>query len=115
IVANRVVRNESIELGAGRSASSDFSIAFTALAEPKLRMLRAGYAARIDQATDDNGNSLVPDEVAAQDRLRRAGFTAASGGAWTFQGRLAYPPHNPGKRIVSIKGAIDVVLQTRFQ
>jgi len=111
IIANRIARNESIDLGAGRTASSDFSVAVTAFAEPKLRLLRAGYMARLEQASDDKGNSLVPDRNADPGN----GYTTASGGMWSFQVKLAYPQHDPGKRIVSLKGAIDVALQTRFE
>jgi hypothetical protein len=112
IIANRIARNESIDLGGARTASSDFAIAVTAFAEPKLRLLRAGYMARLDQATDDKGNSLVPERGLEQ---AGNGYTTASGGMWSFQIKLAYPQHDAGKRIVSLKGAIDVALQTKFQ
>jgi hypothetical protein len=111
IIANRIARNESIDLGGARTASSDFAIALTAFAEPKLRLLRAGYVARVDEAIDDNGNSLLPERAADIGN----GYTTASGGMWSFQIKLAYPQHDPGKRIVRLKGAIDVALQTRFQ
>lgn len=111
IIANRVARSQAIELGAAQQATDEFSVGFTAMAEPKLRLLRAEYVARLEEAVDDRGNSLIPEGQNDSGE----GFVESSAGVWSFQSPLVYPKQNPGRRIVRLKGTIGAVLQTKFE
>jgi hypothetical protein len=129
ITLTRCSRTQVIEYGlpGGENPSSDFAIYFSATAEPKLRVLRAAYAAKLDEATDDRGNSLVP--RAGDDgndnglhaasgvdtsRVLEAAFATGAGGVWQFSARLAYP-QNMGKRLVTLRGSVNVLLQTHVE
>ena len=117
IIANRVARDQSVELSSrssdhAGSRNNDFSVAFTVFAEPKLRVLRAGLNAHLDEATDDHGNSLVPDE---QNEAANGGYSSGVGGMWAFRARLDFPKTNPGTRIASLKGSIPVSIQTGYE
>ena len=119
----RCSRTQVIEYGlpGGENPTSDFQVFFSATAEPKLRVLRAAYSARLDEATDDRGNSLLahPDDNGANNngdltRVLEAGFATGAGGTWQFSARLGYP-QNMGKRLVTLRGSVNVLLQTHVE
>ena len=106
-MANFVNRSESIDLSQMQGAANhgnaphterDFSVQFTATAEPKLRVLQASSTARIEQATDDRGNSLLPPDAPPEGSQ---GYTVNIVGNWSFAARLNFPDRDrqPGTRI----------------
>jgi len=110
VSAVRVSRSRSVELGGAHNAYEDFNVQLSARAEPKLRLLRVGYAPNLEEAVDEHGNSLLP-EAHAQ---APGGYAIAPAGAWQFPARLHAPP-NVGTRIARLKGSIDVSVQTRYE
>jgi hypothetical protein len=126
----RCTRMQSIEYGlpGGENPNSDFDITFSAVAEPKLRVLRASNAAKLEEATDDLGNSLVPRSEDAPgganagaananaavdtDRGLDATFVTGAAGTWQFSSRLDHP-QRMGKRLVKLRGTVNVLLQRR--
>jgi hypothetical protein len=121
VVANFVSRSESIDLsqmhgpaGNALHTEQDFSVQFTATAEPKLRVLQASSAARIDQAIDDRGNSLLPPDAPPEGS---AGYAVNIVGNWSFAARLNYPDRDrqPGTRISRLKGSVSAIVRTRSE
>ena len=110
VSAVRVSRSRSVELGGAQNAYEDFNVQLTARAEPKLRLLRVGYAPNLEEATDEHGNSLLPDAHAQPP----GGYAIAPAGVWQFPARLHAPP-DVGRRIARLKGSIDVAVQTRYE
>src|SRR5690349_14721897 len=95
IVANSIMRNRVVMLGnngaggkgnVGPAPSSTFMIAMTAFAEPKMRVLGSTAVARLDQAIDENGNSLMPPVVVE----KKTPITDATSGRWIFRVLLEY-------------------------
>lgn len=125
VTLRQCTRTQSVEYTpTGENRSSDFSLTFQATAEPKLRVLRAAYVAKLEEATDDAANALVPppptdpNQPAADegDQPLEAAFVPGPGGTWQFTARLAYPRATPiGKRIKLLRGGVNVLLQTRSQ
>jgi hypothetical protein len=117
ITLHRASRNQSIDYGANDATNSDFALTFSGVAEPKLRVVRASYLAKLDEAKDDRGNSLViSDET--EDNVRRGGldlaFTGNNTGQWQFTARLANVK-NMGTKLASLRGSATVQLQTRAE
>ena len=117
ITLHRASRNQSIDYGANDAVNSDFALTFSGVAEPKLHVVRASYLAKLDEATDDRGNSLIAGDE-ADDSVRRGGldlaFTGNNTGQWQFTARLANVK-NMGTRLVALRGSAMVQLQTRAE
>ena len=112
IVANTLTRNQTVQLtndGAGKT-DDNFGLQLTAFAEPKLRVLRAGNMVKLEEATDDKGNSLVPGPNAAP---RDYGYYSGAG-AWHLFANLQYPK-DPGTRITRLRASATFTVQTRSQ
>ena len=113
VSAIRVSRSRFVELGGGQGAYEDFQVLLGARAEPKLRLLRVAYAPNLEEATDDRGNSLLP-EPNANAAADAGGYAIAPGGAWQLPARLSAPA-NMGRRIARLRGSFDVSIQTRAE
>ncbi len=114
IVANQISRSKVVQLlagGGGNPIMSDFSLNMMAYGEPKLRVVRCNSAVKLDEAIDDQGNSLVPNGPNNQ------GFYGGGGndGYWPLAAHLAWPAHNPGARIVRLRGSTSFTIQTKSQ
>ncbi|MBC8106438.1 MAG: hypothetical protein H7Z14_07610 [Anaerolineae bacterium] len=66
ITLHRSSRKQEIDYGQGDAVNSDFVLSFSALAEPKLRVLRASYLAKLEEATDDREPSKLIWRVATE-------------------------------------------------
>jgi hypothetical protein len=117
ITLHRASRNQSIDYGANDAVNSDFALTFSGVAEPKLRVVRASYLAKLDEAKDDRGNSLIVGDE-ADDNVRRGGldlaFTGNNTGQWQFTARLANVK-NMGTKLTTLRGSAMVQLQTRSE
>jgi hypothetical protein len=117
IVASRVFRSQAIDLSQPAENAQqpgterEFNVQLTALPEPKLRVRKSDAMARLTEAVDDHGNSLIPDHPADED----AGFTTGPAGTWAFTARLQDAAQNPGRKIARLKGTVTTVLLTQFQ
>lgn len=110
VVANRIHRANSVDLtNAAAPVQHEFTLVLSAFAEPKIRVVQAGYYADVDEAVDDRGHSLV-----ATDRVYG---TTSSGQQWMWNAtaRLAYPDRDPGTRIARLKGHLTFLIQTRSE
>ena len=89
----------------------NFGVQFSAFAEPKLAVLRCDSVVNVEEATDDNGNSLV----AEPGRQFGGGYYNGGSGVWSLHARLRYPPKNAGKTITRLRGSVTFLLQTASQ
>lgn len=111
IVANQITRTQTVQLGPGGGANgsqSDFLLNLFAFSEPKLKVIRSSSSVQLEEAIDDHGNSLLP--VGPDNR----GYYGGGGGCWQLFCRLGWP-HNPGRRIRSLKGRTSFTVQTKSQ
>jgi hypothetical protein len=110
IVAQQVYRAQTADLVNGGGTQSEFLVRFMGFCEPKLRLMQASSELQLQEAIDENGNSLLPGGNNAY-----SGFAGGNNGMWNFNARLKYPENNPGHRIVRLKGVMPVVLQTGYE
>jgi len=87
-------------------------VQLTALPEPKLRIRKSEAMARLTEAVDDHGNSLLPEQANDDEN---GGFTTGPAGTWAFTARLKDATQNPGRKIARLKGSVRTVLLTQFQ
>lgn len=110
VVANRVSRSRTIDLGNQIGPQNQFVVHLTAFAEPKLRLVRATGAARVESAVDENGRSLALPNL----DVNQYGYYQQLGNAWQVSVPLSDIP-NIGTRIATLKGSIAADLCTRFE
>jgi hypothetical protein len=108
IVANRIYRSNSVDLGNPGNVQHDFNISLAVFAEPKLKVVQSTYNVNVEEAVDDKGNSLV-----SNDRMY-AGMNASQQWMWNVSARLNYP-ENAGKTIARIKGSLKFLVQTKSE
>jgi hypothetical protein len=82
------------------------SIQINTFIEPSVTMSQVSYQAVIEEAVDDNGNSMIPPQ---QDDSGRH-MQSSRGISWHGNFSLPYPATNPGKRIVKLKGHLPATL-----
>jgi hypothetical protein len=109
ISATQITRMQSIQLGRNPNQQSEFSIQMMVWPEPKLVVIQGGGTMEIEEAVDDNGNSLVM-AAAGQRRM----FIGGGPGFFQMFARLNWPAH-PGTRIVRLVGKTNFTVQTRSQ
>jgi hypothetical protein len=100
-------RQNSVQLSAPDTTKREIQIQIYTFAEPKALPLRAAYEPQIDEAMDDNGNSMLPTEP----RDARSNMQGPQGIAWYGYIRLPYPEKNPGKKIAKLRGHMPAVVQ----
>jgi hypothetical protein len=108
IVANQISRSQSIELGLNGAERSDFSVQMCIYPEPKIVVVRVNGMLDIQEAVDDNGNSLLG-PLAERSPVFIGGPTGIP-----IDARLSWPK-NPGKRIVRLVCSTTFELQTKSQ
>jgi hypothetical protein len=115
IRADHLMRVSTIRLKPPRNTVEEFSIALTVFAEPKLKVLDYSAVLRLEEAVDDQGNSLIPPEenggVAANvDSFGngREGTTSR----WDVGATLHYPK-GAGSKIARLRAAVALQVQTR--
>jgi hypothetical protein len=107
VTATRVSRTRTIDLGGNIDAQAQFVVQMTVTAEPKLRVVRAAGAAKLDAAVDENGASLVPGAGANA----QFGYYSSIGNTWQVSVPLADAP-NIGRRIATLRGSVDAAICT---
>jgi hypothetical protein len=100
-------RINTVQMGAPEKTDRKISLQIHTFAEPKARPMQYSYQPTIDEAVDDNGNSMVPP---AGDN-RNDHMQSSRGISWYGHVQIPYPTTNPGKRIVRLRGHIDAKVQ----
>lgn len=97
-------------LFASKAEQTQFGMQIAVYPEPKLNVLRGNGSIQVEQAIDNNGNSLLP-EGAATNRVW-GGFMGFGG--WSLYAPLHYPK-NIGTRLARFKGSTAFVIQVDSQ
>lgn len=107
IVASRIAHQRTVEFTQGTHSTSDFTVHFSAIAEPKLKVMPGAAMVKLTHAVDDRGNSLLPPGHVDETYGGGSPF-------WAFQTRLRYPDQ-PGKVIRRIAGELTFNAASRFE
>ena len=109
-VVTYLSRINTVAMGAPDKTDRKVSIQLQGFAEPKARPVQYGYQPVIDEAVDDNGNSLAPDDSARQQHMQ-----SGRGVSWNGHVQLPYPTTNPGKRIARLRGHFNAKMQLQSE
>jgi hypothetical protein len=109
-VVTSLQRTNSVAMGAPQTTNRSVNLQIHTFAEPKARPTQYAYEPVIDEAVDDNGNSMLQ-----TDNNRQPNMQSNRGVSWYGYVRLAYPTTNPGKKIARVRGHIDAKVQLQSE
>ena len=104
VQASRIQRTHHVDLASPGTVRHNFSIQFSVFVDPRQTIIRGPRMVQIEEAIDDQGNSLIK----PQPEHFRASLNAPSyGGAWMWdlQAPLQYQPEI-GSRLARLKGTV---------
>lgn len=111
-ILTQISRQSSVNLGTGLSpGNNSFSARLSVLVEPKLRLLGYYYVPKIDEAVDDNGNSLLPGGDQGSGGLNSASRQLQV----TEVINLRYPKTHAGSKITRLRGAVRLKVATQIE
>jgi len=104
VTLHSITTTASVDPSGMRPMQREIMLRLSLLIEPKLKVFSLPYYAAVEQAVDDKGQSMVPEDS-------RAPGDGGAGGPWTapIYARLTCP-ENPGSRIARIKGYASLML-----
>ncbi len=108
VVANGANRNHSIDYAVPENVSKSFTIQLQAFVDPKVKVMQGSSLLRIDEATDDRGNSLVIPNSRTVQSMSAPGFNA--GWIWDLHASLQYPA-NVGTHITLLRATARFLVQ----
>ncbi len=91
-------RSHTIDYSAPENVSGNFSLQFTVMVDPKLQVARYSSTLRLDEATDEKGNSLIGAAMAG------GSYSSGSPFQCGLSAQLQYKP-GTGKRLAVLKGS----------
>jgi hypothetical protein len=103
-----VHRASTVDMRKPSDVQRTFFAKFTVFCEPRFRLLRAPLGAKIEEAVDDKGSSLVPPKGTD------SSLNFVTSWVYNLEGRLAYPKE-PGTRIAKLRGSVNFVAQTKSE
>ena len=107
-VISNLDRVNNVNMAAPEKTDRSVNLQIYTFAEPKARPMQYAYQPTVDEAVDENGNSMVPD---ASDPQQQRNMQSSRGVSFYGNVRLRYPTTNPGKRIARVRGHIDAKVQ----
>jgi hypothetical protein len=108
VVCGYINRSHSVDLNQAKNVRRSCSVQFMIYPEPKMRVLQGTHAARIEEAVDEQGNSLAMPGMAPD-----MGFNTNTW-PWNMSASLM-PQVNTGQRIARLRGSGRFLIQTRSE
>jgi hypothetical protein len=109
-VINHLQRVNNVNMAEPEKVDRRVNFQINTFAEPKARPTQYAYQPVIDEAVDENGNSMMPDPTERQEHMQ-----STRGVSFHASVRLRYPTTNPGKRIARVRGHIDAKVQLQSE
>ena len=107
--ANMINSHRMIDLNQPGNATRNCNIQMLVFVEPKIRVLQGSYLARIEEAVDENGKTLV-----GAPRVVSEAMQPPSNWYWNLSISLM-PPADAGQKIASLKGKARFIIQTKAE
>jgi hypothetical protein len=101
-------RASTVDLRKPKDVQRTFYAKFTVFCEPRFRFLRAPLTAKIEEAVDDKGTSLVPKKADASP------MNFVTSWVYNLEGRLDYPKE-AGARIAKLRASATFIAQTKSE
>jgi hypothetical protein len=109
VCATTINRRNYVDLNQPQNIQRNCSVQIMVLAEPKIRVLQGSWAARIDQAVDEKGNSIAM-PLAGNEGIMNPG----NSWMWNMTCNLV-PKSGGGEKIARLKGSGHFLVQTRAE
>jgi hypothetical protein len=107
--ATHINTHRSVDLNQPNNVARNCNLQILVFVEPKLRVLQGSYVAKIDEAVDEKGNSLLGVQRTIPETMQ-----PPSNWYWGLSVQLS-PPAEGGQRIAKLKGSSRFVVQTRAE
>jgi hypothetical protein len=101
-------RATTVDMRKPADLQKTFYAKFTIFCEPRVRLLRGSLGAKIEQAADDKGNSLVPKDAPEQP------LNFITSWVYNLEGKLDYPK-DPGTKIAQLSASAKFIAQTKSE
>ena len=101
-------RASTVDMRKPRDIQRTFYAKFTIFCEPRFRLLRAPLTAKIDEAVDDKGNSLVVKNAPEEP------MNFVTSWVYNMEGKLEYPK-SPGTKIARLRASAKFLAQTKSE
>jgi hypothetical protein len=108
VTCNQINRNHYVDLNQPKNVRRQCNVMLMVYAEPKLRVLQGSYNARLEEAVDEKGNSLLAPGMQYEQ------LQPGNSWAWNVNCNLM-PPEGAGAKIAKLKGTGRFLLQTRSE
>ena len=108
-VLTNLERVNTLDMSEPEKTTRNINIQLYTFAEPKARPTSYSYQPVIDEAVDDNGNSMMPTGP------RQEHMQSSRGSRWYGHVSRPYPTTNPGKRIAKLRGHFDAKVQLQSE
>ncbi len=107
IQASNVNRSWNVNLARPADGTETLQVQFFAYPEPSLRVIRSSYQLKLDEATDDDGNSLIPPQNMGD------GYSSGRQAVWQFQAPLNSKAAT-GNKIAKLSGKAKFGVMTEM-
>jgi hypothetical protein len=104
-------RINNVDMSKPGEVSRSISVQMNVFVEPKVHATQVSYQPVVDEAVDENGNSMVPEHRGDEHSSMQSG----RGISWYASLTLPYPKSNPGHRIAKLSGHIGATLQLQSE
>jgi hypothetical protein len=101
-------RANTVDMRKPNDLQKTFFVKFTVFCEPRFRLLRGPLNAKVEEAVDEKGHSLVPKEAGEP----QTNFITSW--VYNFEGKLEYPK-DAGTKITKMKVSAKFVAQTQSE
>lgn len=101
-------RANTVDMRKPSEIQKTFFAKFTIFCEPRFRLLRGPLNAKVEEAIDDKGNSLIPKDQGD------APMNFVTSWVYNIEGKLAYPKE-PGSKIAKLRASAKFIAQTQSE
>lgn len=105
ILAVQGARSSTVRFGKNEPRRHELTIQLAALPEPSLRVLKGARVVKLEEATDEQGRSLLPNNPPAE------AMTSGGPFAWSLEAKLRFPGQ-AGQRIARLRGTCRFAVQS---
>ncbi|HEV8378912.1 MAG TPA: hypothetical protein VGP99_08680, partial [Tepidisphaeraceae bacterium] len=111
VIADRIERDYKVDLAKPNELHHRFTLQLTAYSDPKLLVLKNARDAKLEEAVDEHGHSLLPppqEEYVPESSDYRGPWE------WRLNAKLHHP-EGAGHRIAHLRGAAQFLVRTQFE
>ena len=101
-------RANTVDMRKPDEPQKTFFAKFTVFCEPRFRLLRGPLNAKVEEATDDKGNSLIPKDAP------EAPMNFVTSWVYNLEGKLNYPK-DAGVKIARLRASARFIVQTQSE